>query len=96
MTEKKTVKPEKPQVISLTIGDEERFDVDASKPVKVDLKFSSVIEKDYELLLDLKGDSEVLLGKGTDENKVIGGTSRYAVLCFDGSVFKLKSVCRYG
>ena len=94
MTEKKEVK--KPQVISLTIGDEKRFDVDASKPVKVDLKFSSVVEKDSELFLDLKGDSEVLLGKGTDGNKVIGGASRYVVLCFDGSVFCLKSVCRYG
>jgi hypothetical protein len=92
MTEKKPVKP---KVVLLTT-DEERFEVDASKPVKVDLKFSSVVEKDAELLLDLQGDSEVKLGKGTDGNKVIGGASRYAVLSFDGSVFCLKSVCRYG
>ena len=94
MTEKKTV--EKPRIILLEAGDEKRFEVDASKLARVDIKFTSVVEKDSELLLDLKGDSEVKLGRGTDGNNIIGGSSRYAVLCFDGSVFCLKSVCRYG
>ena len=95
MTEKKLVK--KPKVISLNIEeDSKRFEVDVTDPVRVDFKLSFLVEEGFELLLDLQGDSEVKLGKATKGGRVTGGASRYAVLCFDGSVFCLKSVCRYG
>ena len=96
--ESKALKKAKP-ILLVANEPKETSKIDATKQDRtVNIRAWDNVQEGAEIWLECVGKFDVILNNGTDGKKIIGVEKGkvYAVLTYDGKIFKLTSTCRTG